>query len=97
MNGKESKWIRIEYEDQTTGGIYGYTRSVQNSYQLIEVFEKYEISRNSVVFFSVNDVLQTTEEIDQVFLWYEKKLKELNEDEKRKATKQKAENSNSRS
>lgn len=84
MSSEKNIWIEIEYYKNTADGIYGCTANVIGSTRLVEIINELEIDAKNVISFKKNDKLLTKPEIISVFDWYYRKLKELEENEKRK-------------
>lgn len=88
MKIRKNIWIRVEYLSADRNCICGCTASIQRSEQLVDIIQRYNLNRKSIIFFYVNDELQNDEKIEEIFTWYEKKILEGDDpDEKRKEAK----------
>jgi hypothetical protein len=89
MAEKKSKWIRLFYYEIENETVWGYEGSIQNKDMLIEIFQRLNLKRENIDSMYVDDVLQSDEELDRIFKWYEDNLPEwrLRNEERKKAYK----------
>ena len=80
-------WMDLRYYDQTSGGIMGYTGSMNNSGMMMDVLYRYKITESSIIRWRVDDKLLDDQGIKTMFLLFEKHRKEIEENyEKRKTS-----------
>ncbi|KYD24589.1 hypothetical protein [Parageobacillus toebii] len=59
-------WIRLEYRNDV-GTIIGFTGSIQSELALLEVLERYEITRDRLVSVWINGKAYPTSKLDRFF------------------------------
>jgi hypothetical protein len=92
------KWLRLLYFHNPTGKlrdqkINGLTVCVGDKKQMAEIATRYGLHRDDIVELYLNDEKLTESQLDQFFKWINQVKKEVREYEKRKATNEKAEDS----
>ena len=79
---QEKKWpkfIELQYYDENSGKIMGFSGFMNDSAMMLEVLFRYKITEPNLLRWMVNDTLLNNEGISKMFSLYEKYQKEIGE------------------
>lgn len=65
------KWLHVIYSDYS-GSVLGLRASVTGIFPLIDLFERYELKKQSIIELKINDEKMSESEIDKFCNWIEK-------------------------